>query len=98
MPRKTYAKTGTTCRVTFELPKEVQADRACVCGDFNDWSVTEHPMAKRKDGHFSVTIPLAASRSYRYRYLLDGERWENDWDADAYVENDFGTEDSLISL
>jgi hypothetical protein len=26
---------------------------------------------------------------------VDGERWENDWAADAYAPNAFGTEDSV---
>jgi hypothetical protein len=28
--------------------------------------------------------------------LLDGERWENDWAADGYAPNNFGTEDSVV--
>jgi hypothetical protein len=55
-------------------------------------------MVRRKDGRFSVTVALPAERSYRYRFLLDGERWENDWDAEMYVNNVYGTEDSLISV
>jgi hypothetical protein len=55
-------------------------------------------MVRRKDGRFSVTVALPAERTYRYRFLLDGEQWENDWDAEMYVHNEFGTEDSLISV
>jgi 1,4-alpha-glucan branching enzyme len=84
--------------VTFELPKEVEAQTAAVCGDFNEWSPTGHPMTRRKDGRLSVTIAMPAARSYRYRYLLDGERWENDWAADGYVQNEFGGDDSLLEL
>jgi len=47
---------------------------------------------------FSLTIELQPGRAYRFRYLLDGERWENDWDADAYVPNAFGTDDSVVDL
>jgi hypothetical protein len=35
MPRKTYTKHGTTCRVTFELPAAVDVSSAALCGDFN---------------------------------------------------------------
>jgi 1,4-alpha-glucan branching enzyme len=98
MPRKTYAKNGATCRVTFELPAGVQASSAALCGDFNGWSPSAHAMVERKGGRFSVTVPLASGQSYRYRFLVDGQRWENDWAADAYVENDFGGEDCLVQL
>lgn len=98
MIRKSYSKKGRSCRVTFELPAEVQAKNASLCGEFNQWKATAHPMKQRKDGRFSTTIPLEAGRTYRFRYCLDGRRWENDWAADGYVPNGFGTEDSLVKL
>lgn len=36
MIRKEYTKTGRSCRVTLELPAEVQAENAAVLGEFND--------------------------------------------------------------
>jgi 1,4-alpha-glucan branching enzyme len=96
--KKTYGKATKTCRVTFELPAEVCADTASVCGDFNEWSPNDHPMVRRKDGRFSVTISLPVDRTYRYRFLIDGAHWENDWDAEMYVHNEYGSEDSLISV
>lgn len=98
MAKKSYGKSTKTCRVTFELPAEVEAQTASVCGDFNEWSPTENPMVRRKDGRFSVTVSLPTDRVYRYRYLLDGTHWENDWDAEMYVHNDYGSEDSLIRV
>jgi hypothetical protein len=29
---------------------------------------------------------------------LDGERWENDREADGYAPNDFGTDDSIVEV
>ena len=98
MLRKKYSKTGRSCRVTFDLPPEVNATNAALCGEFNHWSPTANIMNARKDGRFSTTVSLQAGRTYRFRYLLDGEKWENDWKADAYVPNDFGTEDSLVKV
>ena len=83
-------------RVTFELPAAVEAERVAVCGDFNDWCEESSPLTRRKDGRFTVTLSLEPDRRYRFRYLLDGTRWENDWAADAYVANDYGTEDSVV--
>jgi 1,4-alpha-glucan branching enzyme len=96
MLRKTYSKAGRACRVTFELPGEVNAQTVSLCGEFNEWSASAHPMMCRKDGRFSTTISLQAGETYRFRYLLDGERWENDWAADGYAPNNFGTEDSVV--
>jgi 1,4-alpha-glucan branching enzyme len=95
MVKKTYSKGRRSCRVTFEMPADVGASEVALVGEFNDWTAT--PLAPRKDGRFSVTLSLGADRTYRYRYLLDGCRWENDWKADGYVSNAFGGEDSLIA-
>lgn len=55
-------------------------------------------MKRRKDGSFTTTISLKPGQQYRFRYLLDGERWENDNQADAYVPNSFGAVDSLLHV
>lgn len=86
------------CQVTFTVPAEAGAQSAQLAGDFNDWSTHETPMERRDDGSFSVTLELPTGASTRFRYLLDGERWENDWAADGYVANDFGGDDSVVQV
>ncbi|MGB5845089.1 MAG: isoamylase early set domain-containing protein [Anaerolineales bacterium] len=98
MPKKDFTKTGRSCRVTFELPAEVNAQKAVLCGEFNQWSQSSHPMKRRKGGSFTVTISLKPGQQYRYKFLLDGERWENDWAAEAYLPNEHGSEDSLVII
>jgi 1,4-alpha-glucan branching enzyme len=84
-------------RVTFEVPADAAAESACVCGDFNDWSVDADPMQRRKDGSHTITLQLAPGR-HGYRYVLDGQRWENDCAAADYVPNEFGSENSVIEV
>jgi len=96
MIRKSYSKSGSSCLVTFTMPGEVEADQVHLCGEFNEWDPSEHPLQRRKDGRFSRSVSLKAGRTYRFRYLIDEERWENDWAADAYAPNPFGTEDSIL--
>ena len=57
-----------------------------------------HPDAGRvpTDGSWQATVALEPGRSYRYRYLLDGQRWENDQQADRYEPNPLGTVDSVV--
>jgi 1,4-alpha-glucan branching enzyme len=98
MLKKSYSKTGSVCRVTFKLPSEVDAKTAVLCGDFNEWKTDETPMKKLKDGSFSTTVSLAPGKAYRFRYLLDGTRWENDWEADEYLPNSHGEDDSVVKV
>ncbi|MGE0308051.1 MAG: isoamylase early set domain-containing protein [Acidimicrobiia bacterium] len=87
-----------SCEVTFTLPADVRAESVYLCGEFNDWSTSATPMDRDDDGAFAVTVVLEPGRNYRFRYLLDGARWENDWAADDYAANDFGGDDSVVSL
>ena len=84
--------------VTFEVDAAVRAERANLCGEFNEWSQSADEMDRKPDGGFTLTKQLPGGRSYRFRYLLDGERWENDWAADNYVPNEYGGDDSLVDL
>jgi len=76
----------------------VGARAAAVCGEWNSWSADAGVMDRDAEGGFSVTVELDAGRAYRFRYLLDGQRWDNDWAADAYVRNDFGGDDSVVDV
>ena len=85
-------------RVTFTVDPQVGAQTAAVCGEWNDWSADADVMHRDAEGGFSVTVGLEAGRAYRFRYLLDGQRWDNDWSADAYQPNGFGGDDSVVDL
>ncbi len=94
-------KSGRTkgkARVTFTVDPRVGARDAAVCGEWNEWSADADIMRRDAQGGFSVTVDLDAGRAYRFRYLLDGQRWDNDWAADAYEPNDFGGDDSVVDL
>ena len=98
MTKKAYTRTGKSCRVTFYLSAEVGAENAALCGEFNDWNKEAAPMKRKKDGTFYASVFLTPGNSYRYRFLLDGNRWENDWNAETYLPNEHGTDDSVVKV
>jgi hypothetical protein len=87
-------KAGTV-DVRFTLPAEVQADTVALCGEFNNWSTKDIQLERGGDGSWQATVALKPGRSYRYRYLLDGERWESG-QADHYAPNAYGGTDSVV--
>ena len=95
---KKYAEDGKTCQITFSLPAQVKAKKAHLYGGFTDWEKSPKEMLPQEDGGFSITFLLATGHHYLDRYLLGGQPWENDWAADAYEPNPFGTEDSVLQL
>jgi 1,4-alpha-glucan branching enzyme len=86
-------------RVTFELPSTMWAERVNLVGDFNDWDTTATPMTRnRSDANWKVTIELKDGQCYRFRYLVEGKEWLNDWHADDHAENPYGSYDSVVDL
>ncbi len=98
--KKQYLKSKPLCKITFRLPKEAAqgAKSVTVVGDFNNWNVTQTPMKKMKNGDYSLTVELPCNREYNFRYLIDANRWENDWFADKYIPNEFGEDNSVVSI
>lgn len=84
-------------RVTFELPSSVWAERVNLVGDFNDWDTTKTEMQQsRNNGNWRVTLVLPAGKEYQFRYLVNGRDWQNDWHADKYAPNKFGSDNSVV--
>ena len=97
---KKFSKNKKTCQVTFTLPKEAitGAKEVLLVGEFNNWNIEEGIAMVDKKDEYKTMVTLEAGRNYEYRFLIDGQKWENDWNAEAYVPNTFGTENSVVTL
>ena len=99
MIKKQFLKARPVCKTTFSVPAEaVTGKQVGVVGQFNDWD-TEAPikMTKRKTGVYSATVELPVGQQVEFRYLVDGERWLNDTDADGTVHTPYGSENSVVN-
>lgn len=96
--KKSFSKDKKKCTVTFIVSAEAAkgAQTINIAGDFNSWSSTDTPLTKNKDGSFSVKLELDADREYQFRYLLDGYKWENDWNADKYIPAPYSNADNSV--
>ena len=89
---------GKSVQVTFELPSSIWAERVNLVGDFNQWSTDSHEMRQSgADGSWRITLELPAGHEYQFRYLINGDDWHNDWHADRYILNRFGTDNSVVA-
>ena len=95
--KKQFSKTKPECKVTFQIPADILAGakKASVAGDFNGWDADANP-AKITKGIASVSVVLEPGRSYQYKFVIDGVRWENDPEADSYISNEFGDANSIV--
>lgn len=94
MVNKNYQEGKDLCTVTFYF-KSDNANRVELVGEWNNWQPEE--MKRKKDGTFWLSKKLKKG-SYRFKYLVDGQHWENELSADEQVPNPFGTTDSLIVI
>ena len=94
-------------KITFDVAQDAAQDATAIellC-DFNGWDpvALKKSTAKKNAGNFSVTIDIPESEikdSYQYRFhyvMADGsEKYDNDWNADEYIANPFGGENSVV--
>lgn len=89
---------GRKVEVTFRMPPLDNVVELYLCGDFNDWQVKGVPLSLESDGTWVATLVLEAGKSYRFRYYDNQGCWHNDYEADSYIVNDFGSDDSVLDL
>ena len=95
---KSFIEHGGTsfARVTFTIPNSTWADSICLVGDFNEWNRTTHPLRRDREGRWVRTVELELGRAFQFRYLRDGKEWLNDSHADAYVYNQYGSDNFVV--
>lgn len=101
---KNPTKDGKKITITFYIKKEAAAgaDKIFLICEHNGWEPVA--MKPQKNGTFrgSITVPTDIQPSYQYRFkyiMNDGEvKFDNDWDAESYCRNDFGTENSVFTV
>ena len=95
---KQFLKSKPVAKVTFDLPAAAVtgAKGVSLVGDFNDWDVAAQPLKKQKDGSFKAVVELPVGAEYQYRFVIDGQTWENDWDADKYVASPVSAEENSV--
>jgi len=99
MITKTPSSHPGLVRVTFELPETVSAEQVSLVGDFNGWDARATPLQREGEGaNWLVVVELKAGCRHRFRYLIDGQQWLNDWYADDQVRNPYGSFDSVLDL
>jgi 1,4-alpha-glucan branching enzyme len=99
--KKKPLKSKPVCKVTFTLAKEQAKGAANVhlVGEFNGWEIGNTAMRKQKDGSFTTTVDLPTGREYQFRYLIDGDVWISDPEADKYAFSPFGDcENSVVTV
>ncbi|GIH98317.1 isoamylase early set domain-containing protein [Planobispora takensis] len=71
-------------KLTFTVPADRAPGGISLVGDFNGWNPYAHPMQRKNDGTYQVTVTVPAGEGICFRYLADGGVWFDDADADRH--------------
>ena len=95
MLTKKFFKTKDEVEVGFIFESD-DASKVDLVADFTNWQ----PVAmvfNKKEKAFKTKLRLPKNEEFQFRYLINGDEWENDYQADKYLANHFGTDNSVIS-
>jgi len=79
--------------VTFEY-FDPSATIVTLVGDFNKWDSKVRPLKRDAGGLWKVTIRLEPG-TYQYKFVVNGERWEEDPLNLHRTYNEHGTQNSI---
>lgn len=83
--------------VTFKLYAP-QAQSVAVIGEFNGWGAQPAAVLKRQaNGQWQATVPLPPGQ-YQYAFLVNGQKVVADPQAMAYVQDDYGHRNAVLTL
>jgi 1,4-alpha-glucan branching enzyme len=95
--KKQFIKSKPVCKVTFSIEAK-EATSAVVVGDFNNWNPEEGVLNKLKNGTFKGVFDLDKDATYEFKYIVDGEYF-NETEADSFKWNEFaGAENSVLEV
>jgi hypothetical protein len=88
---------GPVIYVQFALNAE-GARSVVVAGDFNDWSTDAGSLRDvNGDGVFRGLVAVRPG-VHKYMFVVDGEEWVTDPDAERYVDDGFGMRNALLAI
>lgn len=74
------------------------AKSVTIAGDFNDWDADTTPLRDTDgDGVWTGLIALRPGM-HKYMFVVDGEQWVTDPEAERYVDDGFGMRNAVIAI
>ncbi|MYD09013.1 MAG: glycoside hydrolase [Chloroflexi bacterium] len=96
MIKKTLRKDGYF-HVSFYTEAMAEVESVHLVGSFNDWDTNVHPMRRLKNGRYMASCVFDPGARHEFRYLVNGENWINDAQADQYAPNPHGSDNCVVT-
>ena len=73
-----------------------QVRHVAVLGDWDNWRMPGFPAVQIEPGLWQADVPLLPPGRYVYKFLLDGERWQDDPANLHRVHDEYGGLNSVL--
>lgn len=75
-----------------------RAESVTLTGDFNEWKEDSISFTRRTDGLWRAEIPCQPSGKYRYKFIVNRDRWIEDASHGYKEEDGFGGFNSILMI
>lgn len=83
-------------RVKFIYYPDKEYENVNLVGSFNSWNQTANPMRYNKSKNIWELELYLKPGEYQYKFLIEGRKWLKDNNADLFVDDGYGGENSVI--
>jgi hypothetical protein len=74
------------------------AKSVTVAGDFNDWNAEATALRDTDDDGVWTGLIALRPGMHKYMFVVDGEQWVTDPEAESYVDDGFGMRNAVIAI
>lgn len=96
MIKREASKNGKQVKVTFTIPHDPNQAPISVVGDFNNWDPKATKLVKRSNNTRSASVTLEAGQRHAFRYYAENGEWMNEEAADAFEDNEHGSQNCIL--
>ncbi len=93
--------TSSICSAEVQFSLRISDSKAhtvAIAGDFNQWNFQSNCLEDPDgDGIWTATLKLPPGR-YEYMFVLDGEEWVPDPNANKFVKDGFGNMNAILEI
>ncbi len=97
VPRPSRTRTGPKKEFVLFEYFDPSSKIVALVGDFNQWNPSIRPMKRDGGGLWKVKVLLAPG-SYQYKFVVNGDRWEEDPLNLHRIMNEHGTYNSIRTV
>jgi alpha-amylase/alpha-mannosidase (GH57 family) len=73
------------------------AEYVTIAGNFNSWDPEANECYETGDGWWEAVLEIGEG-SYQYKFVINGEKWETDPNAPAFIDDGFGGKNGYFEI